>query len=84
MGLNYANLFVGYVEEQIFSQFDDPNPELFGRYIGDCLGATSCTKKELERFIHIPQAKNIPYQSFLIKLVFGLLAHAENTFFFQN
>ena len=50
MGPNYANLFVGYVEEQIFNQFDGPKPELFGRYIDDCLGATSCTKEELERF----------------------------------
>ena len=25
----YANLFVGYVEEQIFNQFDSPKPELF-------------------------------------------------------
>ena len=51
MGPNYANLFVGYVEEQIFNQFNGPKPELFGRYIDDCLGATSCTKEELERFI---------------------------------
>ena len=51
MGPSYANLFVGYVEEQIFNQFDGPKPELFGRYIDDCLGATSCTKEELERFI---------------------------------
>ena len=36
MGPNYANLFVGYVEEQIFNQFDGPKPELFGRYIYDC------------------------------------------------
>ena len=28
MGPNYANLFVGYVEEQIFNQFDDPKPLL--------------------------------------------------------
>ena len=26
MGPNYANLFVGYVEEQIFNQFDGPKP----------------------------------------------------------
>ena len=51
MGPNYANLFVGYVEEQIFNQFDGPKPELFARYIDDCLGATSCTEEELERFI---------------------------------
>ena len=48
---NYANLFVGYVEEQIFNQFNGPKPELFRRYIDDCLGTTSCTKEELERFI---------------------------------
>ena len=51
MGPNYANLFVGYVEEKNFNQFDGPKPEPFGRYIDDCLGATSCTKEELERFI---------------------------------
>ena len=35
----------------INKKFDGPKPELFGRYIDDCLGATSCTKEELERFI---------------------------------
>ena len=39
------------MEEQIFNQFDGPKQELFGRYIDDCLGATSCTKEELEQFI---------------------------------
>ena len=39
-----ASLFVGYAEEQIFNQFDGPKPELFGRYIDDCLGATSCNQ----------------------------------------
>ena len=31
MGPNYANLLVGYVETQIFNQFNGPKPELFGR-----------------------------------------------------
>ena len=35
----------------IFHQFDGPTTKLFGRYIDDCLGATSCTKEEFERFI---------------------------------
>ena len=39
------------MEEQIFNQFDGPKQELFGRYIDDCLGATSYTKEELEQFI---------------------------------
>ena len=51
MGPNYANLFVGYVEERIFDQFDGPVAELFGRYIDDCFGATSCGRPELDRFI---------------------------------
>ena len=51
MGPNYANLFVGYLEEQIFNQFDGPKPKLLSRYIKDSLWATSCTKEELERFI---------------------------------
>ena len=51
MGPNYANLFVGYVEERIFDQFDGPVPELFGRYIDDCFGATSSGRPELDRFI---------------------------------
>ena len=51
MGPSYANLFVGYVEEQIFDQYQGPKPELFGRYIDDCIGATSCTRSELDSFI---------------------------------
>ena len=49
MGANYANLLDGSVEEQIFNQFDGPKPELFGRNIDDYLGATSCTREQLER-----------------------------------
>ena len=32
-GPNYANLFVGYVEEQIFNRFNGTKPELFGWYV---------------------------------------------------
>ena len=51
MGPSYANLFVGFVEEQIFERYSGPKPELFGRYIDDCIGATSCCKSDLEAFI---------------------------------
>ena len=40
MGPNYANLFVGFVEKQIFEQYTD-----------DCLPTASCCRVELERFI---------------------------------
>ena len=52
MGPNYANLFVGFVEKQIFEQYTDPNPDYLGRYIDDCLGTASCFRVELERFIN--------------------------------
>ena len=52
MGPNYANLFVGYVEEQNFQSIRRSQTRTFlAAYIDDCLGATSCTKEELERFI---------------------------------
>ncbi len=38
MGPNYANLFVGFVEKQIFEQYTDPTPDYLGRYIDDCVG----------------------------------------------
>ena len=51
MGPNYANLFVGYIEEHICDEFDVPRPELFRRYIDDCYGATSCSGREIDQFI---------------------------------
>ena len=52
MGPNYANLFVGFVEKQIFEQYTNPIPDYLGRYIDDCLGTASCSRVELERFIN--------------------------------
>ena len=43
--------FVGYVEHQFFNQYDGPKPDLYGRYIDDCIGAISSSRKELNRFI---------------------------------
>ena len=51
MGPSYANLFVGYIEELIFTQYTDPKPDFFGRYIDDCIGIASCTRSELDSFI---------------------------------
>ena len=51
MGPSYANLFVGFVEHQFFSQYNSPKPQLYGRYIDDCIGATSFTREELTQFI---------------------------------
>ena len=52
MGPNYANLFVGFVEKQIFEQYTDPTPDYLGRYIDDCVGTVSCSRGELEQFIN--------------------------------
>ena len=51
MGPSYGNLFVGYVEHQFFNQYDGPKPDLYGRYIDDCIGAISSSREELNRFI---------------------------------
>ena len=53
MGPSYANLFVGFIEHQFFSQYHGPKPQLYGRYIDDCIGATSSTKEELTQFITV-------------------------------
>ena len=51
MGPSYANLFVGYIEHEFFNQYNGPKPELYRRYIDDCVGATSPTGEELNQFI---------------------------------
>ena len=51
MGLSYANLFVGCIEHQFFNQYKGPKPELYRRYIDDCVSATSSTREELNQFI---------------------------------
>ena len=51
MGPSYANLFVGYIEHQFFNQYNGPKPDLYRRYIDNCVGATSSTREELNQFI---------------------------------
>ena len=50
LGPNYACLFVGHVEEQIFQQYPGKKPDLYKRYIDDITGAASCSKNELDNF----------------------------------
>ena len=51
MGPSYANLFVGYFEHQFFNQYNGPKPELYGRYIDDCIRSISSSREELDHFI---------------------------------
>ena len=44
---SYAKLFLSFIEHQ----YQSPKPELYGRYIGDCIGANSSTREELTQFI---------------------------------
>ena len=46
MGPSHANLFVGFIEHKSFSHYHGPKPELYGRYIDDCIGATSSAREE--------------------------------------
>ena len=51
MGASYANLFLGFIEHQFFSQYNGPKPELYNCYIDNCISATSSTRKELTQFL---------------------------------
>ena len=51
LGPSYANLFVDHIEHQFFNQYNGPKPELYRRYIDDCVGATSSTRVELNQFV---------------------------------
>ena len=52
MGPSYANLFIGFIENKFFSNYHGPKPDLYKRYINDCIGATSSSKEELNLFIN--------------------------------
>eukprot|EP00061_Rhincodon_typus_P018726 g48021.t1 len=47
MGLSYAYLFVGYVEQSLFCCYTSTIPHIFLYYIDDCIGAASCSHEEL-------------------------------------
>ena len=51
MGPGYANLSQFLSNINFFSQYHGPKPELYVRYIDDCIGATSSTREELTQFI---------------------------------
>ena len=50
LGPNYACLFMGHIEEQIFYQYTGTKPALYKRYIDDIAGATSGSRKDIEDF----------------------------------
>ena len=52
MGPSYANLFVGFIENKFFFNYHGPKPDLYKRYIDDCVGATSSSREELNLFIN--------------------------------
>ena len=77
MGPSYANHFVDYNEHQFFNQYKGPKPELYLRFIDNCIIATSSTvhykPTDSGRYLlysssHPPYVKNsIPYSQ-LIRL----------------
>ena len=52
LGLSYANLFVGFIENKFFSNYHGPKPDLCKRYIDGCVGATSSSREERNLFIN--------------------------------
>ena len=51
MGPSYA-IYVGFIENNFFSNYHGPKPELYKGYIDDCVGATSSSREELNLFIN--------------------------------
>ena len=51
MAPSYANLFAGYIENEFFSTFNGPKPDLYKCFIDDCVCATSSSREELNQFI---------------------------------
>ena len=51
MGPSYANLFVGFIEHQFFSQYNGPKCQLYSRYTDDFISATISSREELTQFI---------------------------------
>ena len=49
---SYANFFVGSIENKIFSNYHGLKPDLYKRYIDECVGATSSSREELNLFIN--------------------------------
>ncbi|XP_033120365.1 uncharacterized protein LOC117119643, partial [Anneissia japonica] len=51
MGPSFACLFVGWLEQRIFDSYDGTKPDMFKRYIDDCVGTAWCHYDELTNFI---------------------------------
>ena len=52
MGPSYANIFVGYIENQFFNQYNVYQPKLYPRYIDDCRKLHPPGKNFSEQFIY--------------------------------
>ena len=51
MGPSVACIFMGYLEELFFADYEHSTPMLYRRYIDDIVGAASCPEEELQSFI---------------------------------
>ena len=50
-GPSFACLFMGYLEKKILETYTGRKPDLFKRYIDDCVPAASCSSDKLRDFI---------------------------------
>ena len=62
MVLGYANCFVDFIKHQFFSQYNGPKSELYGRYIHDCISATSSTRDELTQLITVINSFHLAFK----------------------
>ena len=52
MGPSVACIFMGFLEELFFANYEHSTPMLYKRYIDDIVGAASCPEEELQCFIY--------------------------------
>ena len=52
MDYSYAKFFVGYVARTIFSLYNGRKPNLYNRFIHECVDASSSSKEEFNQVIN--------------------------------
>ena len=72
MGPSYACLFVGFVEEQIFSRFHGRIPDVFKGFIDDRIGLTSSSWSQLMDFFDFVSGFH-PSLRFTCKVIIGVI-----------
>ena len=85
MGPSYANLFVGYIENKFFSNYQGPKADLYKRYlyIDDCVGTTSFQQRRTQPIYYLGQLLS-PGLKYTWEISGNSLAFLEIKTFYQR